>query len=334
MALIGNTAPTGASGSTTTSALPDWYMNTAKQIIANQQAVSNTPYTTYQGPRVAAFSPTTQAGFDQTKTAATAYKPGLDYATSLTKEQAGRSMLGEAQPYFTEANKASTANIGEYMNPYTDSVVNRIGDVGARTLFEKILPGISDRMIGAGGFGGTRQAELTGRGIREAMEGITAEQANALSSGYSEALGASATDLARRAGLGTSAADIYGRDTTNALTVADKMADYAGKAQDYGLTGAAATRGVGAAEEAKTKENYDVAYADFLRSQGYPQEQIDQQLKTLTAAKAMIPTGEISESYAPLGGSSGTSGTKTSGLQDAATTVATLGKIKELLGIG
>lgn len=332
MALISNTAPTGASGSTTTTALPDWYTNYAKQIVANQQSASSMPYTAYQGPRAAAFSPTTLAGFDQTKTAATAYKPGLDYATSLTGEQADRSMLGAAQPYFNEANKSSTANIGEYMNPYTENVVNRIGDVGARTLFEKVLPGISDRMIGAGGFGGTRQAELTGRGIREAMEGISAEQARALSGGYSEALGASATDLARRAALGTSTADIYGRDTANALTVADQMAALAGKAQDYGLTGAAATRGVGAAEEAKTKENYDVAYADFLRQQGYPQEQIDQQLKTLSAAKAMIPTGEISESYAPLG-STGTSGTKTSGLQDAATTVATLQQLKELLGL-
>jgi len=194
------------------------------------------------------------------------------------------------------------------------------------------LPGISDRMIGAGGFGGTRQAELTGRGIREAMEGITAQQDEALSRGYTEALGASATDLARRADLGTSTADIYGRDTANALTVADKMADYAGKAQDYGLTGAAATRGVGATEEAKTKENYDVAYADFLRQQGYTQEQIDTQLKTLSATKAMIPTGEMTESYAPLN-SSGTSGTKTSGLQDAATSVAVIKQIKDLLGL-
>lgn len=332
MALIDTTAPTGASGSTTTTALPDWYTNYAKQIIAGQQAVSNTPYATYQGPRVTAFSPTTVAGFDATKAAATAYKPGLDYATSLTKDQAGRSMLGEAQPYFTEANKSSTANIGEYMNPYTENVVNRIGDVGARTLFEKILPGISDRMIGAGGFGGTRQAELTGRGIREAMEGITAEQASALSSGYGQALGASATDLARRAALGTSTADIYGRDTANALTTAEQMAALAGKAQDYGLTGAAATRGVGAAEEAKTKENYDVAYADFLRQQGYTQEQIDTQLKTLSATKAMIPTGEMTESYAPLS-SSGTPATSTSGLQNAATTVATLKQLKELLGL-
>lgn len=333
MALISTTAPTGATGTTATTALPDWYTNYAKQIVANQQAASNTPYTTYQGPRVAGFSPTTQTAFDQTKAAATSYVPGLEQATDLTGQQAGRSALTVAQPYFTEANKSSVANIGDYMNPYVGNVVNRIGEVGTRTLMENILPGISDRMIGAGGFGGTRQAELTGRGIREAMEGISAEQAKALSGGYSEAMGASATDLARQAAIGTSTADIYGRDTASALATAEQLAALAAKTQALGLTGAEATRGVGSQQEALTQKNYDTAYADFLRQQGYPQDQINQQLATLKATQGMIPTASLSEGYQPISGS-GTSGTTTSGLQNAASAVATALELKKLLGLG
>ena len=333
MALISTTAPTGATGSTSQTALPDWYTNYAKQLLTNQQAVSNTPYTTYQGPRVAGFNPTQNAGFEQTKTAATSYVPGLQQAADVTGQQVGRSALTAAQPYFTEAGKTSTANIGEYMNPYIGDVVNRIGEVGARSLFENVLPGISDRMIGAGGFGGTRQAELTGRGIREAIEGISAEQAKALSGGYSEALTASAADLARQGTLGTAAADIYGRDTAAGLETAKQLADLAAQKQALGLTGAAATTGVGTAQQDLTQKNYDVAYADFLRSQGYPQEQIDAQLKSLAAAKGMIPTATLEEGYQPIGGTA-TSGTKTSGLQDASTAVATALELKKLLGLG
>lgn len=242
--LLSSSVPLAPSGSTTQTVLPDWYTNYAQDILSRQAAVAATPYPTYQGPRVADFTADQKAGFDMTKAAATAGQEAVGGALSATQGNLGRSSLGAAQPYLTQAgalsgvsaatpnlqtgadllrqstqggglqaaqpfltNAANTsvANIGAYMNPYQEQVVNRIGDIGARTLREKLLPEISDRFIGAGGFGGSRQAEATGRAIRDTMEGISAEQSKALQAGYGEAAGLSQSDLARQAQLAQTA---------------------------------------------------------------------------------------------------------------------------------
>ena len=238
--LLSSSVPLAPSGSTTQTVLPDWYTNYAQDILSRQAAVAATPYPTYQGPRVADFTGDQQSGFAMTREAATAGKQAVSDALSATQGTLGRSSLGAAQPflgqagalsgiaaatpslqtgtellqkstqggglqtaqpYLGAASGSSVANIGQYMNPYQEQVVNRIGDIGARTLREKLLPEISDRFIGAGGFGGSRQAEATGRAIRDTMEGISAEQAKALQAGYGEAAQLSQADLARQAQL-------------------------------------------------------------------------------------------------------------------------------------
>lgn len=238
--LLSSSVPLAPSGSTTQTVLPDWYTNYAQDILTRQAAVAATPYATYQGPRVADFTANQQAGFDMTKTAATAGQGAVSDALSTTQGTLGRSSLGAAQPFLgqagalsgiaaatpnlqtgaellqqstqggglqaaqpflTNAANTSVANINAYMNPYQEQVVNRIGEMGARTLREKLLPEISDRFIGSGGFGGTRQAEITGRALRDTMEGISAQQSAALQAGYGNAAALSQSDLARQAQL-------------------------------------------------------------------------------------------------------------------------------------
>jgi hypothetical protein len=57
-----STVPTS---NTTETVLPDWYTNYAMDILANQQAVANNPYVTYQGPRVAGFTDQQKQAFNQ-----------------------------------------------------------------------------------------------------------------------------------------------------------------------------------------------------------------------------------------------------------------------------
>lgn len=227
--------------STQQTILPDWYTNYAMDILANQQAVSTRPYATYQGPRIADFTALQQQGFEQTPQAAQAYKPYL--------EQAGRSAADVTQ---------------QYMNPYTEQVVNRIGQLGTRTLREQVLPGIESEMIRAGQFGGTRQAELTGRAIRDAMEGISAQQAGALQQGYTQAQSAAQTELARQGAL-------------------------ASQAQQLGLTGVGALQQAGAAQQAQGQRNLDLGFEDFMRQQAYPQQQIQNMVATLQGVQPAVP---------------------------------------------
>lgn len=221
-------------------------------------------------PRVADFAPDQQAGFEATRQGAFTFRPELGQASSITGGTLGRSSLGAAQPYFGQAagmsglaaatpglqqgagyvagstdalglqmaqpylgaaGQSAAQTVGQYMNPYTEQVVNRIGQLGTRTLQEQVLPGIEGEMIRAGQFGGTRQAELTGRAIRDAMEGISAQQSAALQQGYGQAQQAAQTDLARQAQLASTAGGLGGAQQQALLGAGSRMADIG---QTYG----------------------------------------------------------------------------------------------------
>jgi hypothetical protein len=221
-------------------------------------------------PRVADFAPDQQAGFQATREGAFTFRPELGQASSVTQGTLGRSSLGAAQPYFGQAagmsgvtaatpglqqgagyisgstnalglqmaqpylgaaGQSAAQTVGQYMNPYTEQVVNRIGQLGTRTLQEQVLPGIEGEMIRAGQFGGTRQAELTGRAIRDAIEGISAQQSSALQQGYGQAQQAAQTDLARQAQLASTAGGLGGAQQQALLGAGSQMADIG---QTYG----------------------------------------------------------------------------------------------------
>jgi hypothetical protein len=221
-------------------------------------------------PRVADFAPDQQAGFEATRQGAFTFRPELGTASTKTQDVFGRSSLGAAQPYFGQAagmsgltaatpglqqgagyvagstdalglqmaqpylgaaGQSAAQTVGQYMNPYTEQVVNRIGQLGTRTLQEQVLPGIEGEMIRAGQFGGTRQAELTGRAIRDAIEGISAQQSAALQQGYGQAQQAAQTDLARQAQLASTAGGLGGAQQQALLGAGSRMADIG---QTYG----------------------------------------------------------------------------------------------------
>ena len=243
--LFEGSAPTPGTGSTTTQVqLPEWYTQYTTDMLGRAQAAANLPYAQYTGPRIAAFTPTEKTGFELTKSAAGTYEPFL--------QQAGQQLTGAATT-FPEA-------VGAYMSPYTQNVVNQIAEQGVRQLQEKYLPAVGEEFIKAGQFsvgpGSTRMGEFGARALRDVQENVLAEQAKALQAGYGQAADIFQADVARKAGLAGTAADI------------------AGMAQRYGLTGAGAVTGVGEKEREMQQANLNLAYQDFLRQEQYPKEQI------------------------------------------------------------
>ena len=305
--------PTGSTFTSKTSetVLPDWYTNYAMQLLSNQQAQAAQPMPTYQGPRVAEFSPTTQQGFGMTGTAATAYQPALNAATQATQGAINApGGLGVAQPFLTQAGQSSVANINQYMNPYNEAVVNRIGELGTRNLTENIMPQIEGRYIQAGqlGFGGrdgtgtpSGMMTDTARAIRDTSADILGKQTEALQSGYTQAAGLAGTDLARQAGLAATAGGLGGQDLTRQLSGAGQLGELGAQAQTLGLTGAGALQQVGATQQGQAQKNLDVAYSDYLRQQGYPQEQINAMLQTFGGVAGGVPKAVKDEGIVPLG---------------------------------
>lgn len=294
---------------TTQTVLPDWYTNYAMQLLSNQQQQMTTPYQTYQGPRVAEFSPLQQQAFNAVPDAANAYQPALGAATQATQNaMTAPGGLATAQPYMQNAAQSSVANIGQYMNPYTDQVVNRIGELGARNLSENLMPAITNKYISAGqlGYGprtgfGTPSGMMTdtARALRDTQEATLAQQASALQAGYTQAAGLAGTDLARQAALGQTAGGLANTDLSRQLTGAQQLGALGASAQQLGLTGANAMQQAGAMQQGQAQKNLDVAYQDFLRQQGYNQEQIDAALRTLGGVQPAIPKAVTEEGVTP-----------------------------------
>ena len=292
--------------------LPEWYTNYAMDMLANQQALAQRPFPLPPMPRVAEFSPTQQRGFEMTGQAATAYQPALGQATQATQQAIGApGGLGAAQPYLTQAGQTSVSNIGQYMNPFQEQVIDRIGQLGARNLSERILPEVEGRYIAAGqlGFGG-RQPGMgtpsgmmtdTARAIRDTQEAVLAEQAGALQRGYTEAAGLAGTDLGRQATLASTAGQLGGQDLSRQLDASQQLASMGQMGQQLGLAGAGAMERVGGVQQTQAQRNLDVAYEDFLRQQNYPQEQINAMLATFKGAAQGIPTGEQVFGIEPTG---------------------------------
>lgn len=298
----------------TETVLPEWYTNYAMQLLANQQAQAATPFAPYQGPRVAEFAPAQQQGFGMTQQAAGAFQPGLEAATAATQgAMTGPGGLTTAQPFLGAAGQSSVSNINTYMNPYNEQVTNRIAELGSRNLTENILPGIEGRYIAAGqlGFGGRGGAAGTpsgmmtdtARAVRDVSGNILAEQNKALQSGYSEAAGLSAGDLARQASLAATAGGLGGADANRQLVGAEQLGGLAQMQQALGLKGAEAVTGVGAQQQGQAQKNLDLAYGDFLRQQGYNQEQINAALATLQGVAPAVPKGATEVGIAPTGSS-------------------------------
>jgi hypothetical protein len=291
--------------------LPEWYTNYAMDILSGQQAIANRPYATAPMPRVAGFTPLQDKSFGLTETAAGAYQPLLGEATTVAQAAANApGALNVAQPYLTQAGQTSVANIGSYMNPYNDAVTNRIAELGTRNLSENILPQIEGRYIQAGqlGFGsrdgmGTPSGMMTdtSRAVRDVSADILAQQTAALQSGYNQAAGLAGTDLSRFGTLANTAGGLAQTQQAQQLAASGALSNLGARAQELGLTGAGAIGDVGALQQQQGQRNLDVAYADFLRQQGYEQEQINNLLKTFQGVASGVPSASQEYGLSPSG---------------------------------
>ena len=270
-------SPVTLTGSQTTQ-LPEWYTQYTTDMLGRAQAVAGLPYAQYQGPRIAGFTPTEQAGFQATKEAAGAYEPFLGEAGAALGEAGATSALGAAQPFLKAASTTFPEAVSAYMNPYTQNVVNQIAEQGVRQLQEKYLPAVGEEFIKAGQFGvgpgSTGMGEFGARALRDVQEAVLAEQSKALQAGYGQAADIYGADVGRMATLAGTAGQLGLGDIKALQDLAGRYGELGTTGQALGLKGAEAVTGVGTAEREMQQANLNLAYQDFLRQQGYPAEQV------------------------------------------------------------
>lgn len=144
-------------------------------------------------------------------------QPYLTQAGSTTAQALSERALAAASPYLQGAGQTSASQVGQYMSPYQQGVLDVIAKQGARNLTENILPGVSDSFIKAGQFGSSRMGEMGSRAIRDTQEAVLNQQAQAAQQGYGQAMQAAQTDLARQAQLAGTVGSISGADLSRIM---------------------------------------------------------------------------------------------------------------------
>lgn len=178
---------------------------------AGQQAMGRTPQ-----QMVAGMTPLQQQGYAQVPGAAQAYQPGLAAA-----QQTAATAAGGAAPM-----------ISQFMNPYTQNVVDEMARLSQQNVQRNVLPSLKAGFVGTGGLGAQRYAGALGQTMADIQANLTGQQAGALSSGYSDAVKAALQQQAQE----TQAAQAQG--------------NLAAQAQQLGLTGAGALTKAGAEQQA------------------------------------------------------------------------------------
>ena len=238
------------SGSANMSTLSDWAGGYVTDMLGKAQAISNTPYQTYQGPMTAGESSLQNKMFQglgglnfpgqlgKSFSSTDAYQPPAmtpgAYSPSAIGTGAGASPAGTPS---VGTPSAPTGVAAQYMNPYLQSVLQPQLEELRRTSQINLQPGMA-KMTQAGGYGGGRQAIMES----EANRNLLQAQNQAIGTGYSNAY--------------DKAMQQFNTEQGQAKTLADMM-------------GAA-----GAQQRGIEQEGITADYNEFLTQRDYPQKQV------------------------------------------------------------
>lgn len=222
-------------------------------LLSRGRAVADQPYTPYTGKTVAGFSPTQTQGYEAAKTFATG--------------NVGAGSLQAAQGAATRALGFSPANITEYLNPYTQQVIDTtMSDLERQRQIAQ--QGTGDRAIAARAFGGDRFALQEAETNRAAFDTMAKTAAQLRSAGY---------DTATQTAMGVA---------NLGLTAGDRLAALSDQERQQALQNASTLETVGAAEQAQTQRELDDLYRRFQEEQQYPAAQTNYLANIFKAAPA------------------------------------------------
>ena len=262
--------PPANTSQTTTSQYPDELKPFIADIFGKAKGIeeqrSSDGYQAYNAPRIAGFND------DQT-----------------TAFQGIRDAQGASQPYFGAQsaliNRAtagpSAAQTAQYMNPYTQNVIDiqqrELGRQGAQER-QRIGAGA----VGAGGFGGSRQAILEAEQMRnQGMRGDDI-QAKGLNQAYAQAQ----QGIAQAGARDLQGAGMYGQMGTQ--VPAQRMKELG------------ALAGVGAADQTQRQRALDLGFQQFRDEYNAPMQNLNEYSAILRGFPLPADTSMSQTSYSPV----------------------------------
>jgi len=131
----------------------------------------------------------TQAAIDAGGTAGASPLQAAAYAAAPTAINAGQSSTNQAANYANLAGGTSAINmVGDYMNPFTSSVLDEINRRGQSNWQQTVAPMTTAGSVGSGQFGGSRGVQALANAGRDVNANILGTQATTAAAGFDAAL--------------------------------------------------------------------------------------------------------------------------------------------------
>jgi len=287
--MAGEVLPTG---STNTQGLADWASPYITNYLGQAQALSQSPYQTYQGPLTAGASNLQNTAFQGlgSLTVPSSMTDAATTAGGFATQAGGMSYAPTTQSF--DATQAQ-----QYMNPYLQASLNPQLEEARRQsqITQQMNAG---KMTQAGAFGGGRQAILDA----ETQRSLGTNLANITGQGYNTAFNNAQTqfnaDQARKMAEAQFGAT-YGLDALKTgLTGAQTQGQLANTLNTANLGNLQAQLAGGNVERGITAEGIGADLAEFEKQRQYPYQQVQFQRDMISG----LPTGAVTNTPGQMSG--------------------------------
>ena len=245
-----------------TSNIPEYFQPYLERLFDRAEAVTTEPFQRYEGQRLALPTEQQQQAYRGVEEMVGGYKPYIATADLLTAQAAQQS--------------TDPAAVAARMSPYQQAVV----DIQKREALRdanKLQQQIGASAVGAGAFGGSRQALAETELARQTGQRLADIQAVGSQQAFQQAMNQLSADRAA------------------SLAAGQQFAGLGAQQQQLGLAGLGALETVGGTQQAQQQKALDIAYEDFARETTYPQQQLQEMSSVLRGFNLPVSTYTTSQ---------------------------------------
>jgi len=274
MTLEGGGSPPPPPTNTTQTTIPEYAKPYMERLVGRAEAITEAPYQTYEGQRIAASTPEQQAA---RQSVAGMEAPGQFAAGTELAGLGGIQSLGAGQQYMGMVT--DPAMLQSMMSPYQQGVTD-IAKRQAAADAMKIQQASNLGAARAGTYGGARQTLAQTEREKALGQQLTDIQTKGLQSAYDQAL--KNMQFGTQAGLTGAQQAAQAGATLGQLGTAQ---------QGAGLQLAQSQEQFGALGQKEQQAALDQAYQDFITQQQYPYKQLGFMSDLLRGSASLASTG-------------------------------------------
>ncbi|MCA1458104.1 tail fiber domain-containing protein [Bradyrhizobium sp. BRP22] len=257
-----------------TTTLPSWLTDAAQTNIGKATDVASRPFTPYQGEMVAPLTQNQQDAFGLIKSIAGSSNPYLSDIENLYKSFSTTPASSVSAPSILGGDKTvANTTISDYMSPYIMAALNpQLDDLARTGVAQRQALDASATMDGA--FGDARSGVALANQYRDEAR----NRENIIGTGYNTAFNTAAglrgQDITNSINTQTTNANLLETALQRAITGGKAFQDLDTSQVNRGLTTADALAKAGQTEQQTNQAKDTAAFQEFLRGQGWDQQQI------------------------------------------------------------